>query len=215
MPVGTRGTVKGVEVGLWEETGAQIVLGNTYHLMLRPGEEIVRDIGGLHEFCGWNKPMLTDSGGFQLFSLAQLTKIAEEGAVFRSHIDGRKIELSPERSVAIQEALGADIAMVFDHDRASERGDKIEGAMERRCAGAVLAHAGPRNLRSCRAGRARHTPALRRRTVALDFPGYAISGRRWEEPREMYDCLDAALLRLPVNKPRYLMGADAAGLLEG
>lgn len=224
MPVGTRGTVKGVEVGLLEETGAQIVLGNTYHLMLRPGEEIVRDLGGLHEFCGWNKPMLTDSGGFQLFSLAQLTKIAEEGAVFRSHIDGRKIELTPERSVAIQEALGADIAMVFDHVIALPNArDKIEDAMERTLRWAVR----------CQKAHTREDQAqfaivqgglerdLRQRCAdelaALDFPGYAIGGLSvGEEPQEMYDCLDATLPRLPVNKPRYLMGVGTpADLLEG
>ncbi|MBQ3331808.1 MAG: tRNA-guanine transglycosylase, partial [Thermoguttaceae bacterium] len=98
MPVGTRGSVKGVEVSQLEATGSQIILGNTYHLMVRPGEDTVAQLGGLHKFCGWTGPILTDSGGFQIFSLAKLTKISEEGAVFRSHVDGRQLSLTPERA---------------------------------------------------------------------------------------------------------------------
>ena len=224
MPVGTRGSVKGVEVGLLEETGSQIVLGNTYHLMLRPGEDVVRDLGGLHQFCGWKKAMLTDSGGFQLFSLAQLTKITEEGAVFRSHIDGRKIGLTPERSVAIQEALGADIAMVFDHVIAlpNTRANILD-AMERTLRWAVR----------CQKAHAREDQAqfaivqggleydLRRRCAeelaAMDFPGYAIGGLSvGEESQEMYDCIEATVPYMPENKPRYLMGVGTPqDLLEG
>src|SRR5687768_8273227 len=115
MPVGTVGSVKGMPIDLLSSTGTQIVLGNTYHLAIRPGEDVVASLGGLHRFMAWNGPILTDSGGFQIFSLAQNTKITEQSAVFRSHIDGRLLELSPERAVQIQEALGSDIAMVLDH----------------------------------------------------------------------------------------------------
>ena len=115
MPVGTQATVKGLEVEQLRATGAEMILGNTYHLSLRPGEDVVASLGGLHRFMGWSGPILTDSGGFQLFSLAHLLKVTEEEAVFRSHIDGRLVALSPERAVAIQEALGSDVAMVLDH----------------------------------------------------------------------------------------------------
>lgn len=224
MPVGTRGSVKGVELSLLEGTGSQIVLGNTYHLMLRPGAEIVRELGGLHEFCGWKKPMLTDSGGFQLFSLAQLTKITEEGASFRSHIDGSKFELTPERSVAIQEALGSDIAMVFDHviKLPNER-VKIADAMERTIRWAAR----------CKKAHTREDQAqfgivqggleydLRQKCAdalaEMDFPGYAIGGLSvGEPPQEMYDCIDAVIGHMPANKPRYLMGVGRPeDLLEG
>ncbi len=224
MPVGTRGSVKGVEISLLEATGSQIMLSNTYHLMLRPGAEVVRSLGGLQKFCGWNKPMLTDSGGFQLFSLAKLTKISEEGAVFRSHIDGQKISLTPEKSVAIQEALGSDIAMVFDHvielpnSRAS-----VEDAMERTLRWAAR----------CQKAHTREDQAqfaivqggleydLRRRCAEalaeMNFPGYAIGGLSvGEEPQEMYDCLDAVEPYMPREKPRYLMGVGRPeDLIEG
>ena len=115
MPVGTQASVKGLEVEQLRATGAEMVLGNTYHLSLRPGEETVAALGGLHRFMGWDGPILTDSGGFQLFSLAHLIEVTEQHAVFRSHIDGRLVALSPERAVAIQEQLGSDVAMVLDH----------------------------------------------------------------------------------------------------
>src|SRR5690242_2563696 len=115
MPVGTQGTVKGLTAENLRLTGAQMVLGNTYHLTLRPGERVVEELGGLHGFMGWNGPILTDSGGFQVFSLAQMTRITEDAAIFRSHIDGRLVNLSPEQAVAIQGSLGSDVAMVLDH----------------------------------------------------------------------------------------------------
>jgi len=115
MPVGTVGSVKGLEIDQVRQTGTQMVLGNTYHLTLRPGEKVDEDLGGLHAFTGWDGPILTDSGGFQLFSLAHRTQITEQQAVFRSHIDGRLLELSPERAVEIQQRLGSDVAMVLDH----------------------------------------------------------------------------------------------------
>src|SRR6185295_2269547 len=115
MPVGTQAAIKALTIEQVRSTGAQMILGNTYHLALRPGDDVVRDLGGLHKFMGWDGPILTDSGGFQIFSLAQTAKITEEQATFRSHIDGRLVHLSPERAVEIQEALGSDIAMVLDH----------------------------------------------------------------------------------------------------
>jgi queuine tRNA-ribosyltransferase len=115
MPVGTQGTVKGLTIDLLRATGAQMILANTYHLALRPGAEIVRQLGGLHGFMGWEGPILTDSGGFQIFSLAKITKVTEQAAAFRSHVDGRLMELTPEHAIEIQQALGSDIAMVLDH----------------------------------------------------------------------------------------------------
>src|SRR2546423_354510 len=115
MPVGTQGTVKGVDPGRLRETGAQIILANTYHLTLRPGEQTVAALGGLHTFMGWDGPILTDSGGFQVFSLAERVTVDENGVRFRSHIDGAPVEITPERAVAIQEQLGSDVAMVLDH----------------------------------------------------------------------------------------------------
>jgi len=214
MPVGTRATVKGLEIEQVKETGAQIILGNTYHLTLRPGEEIVRDLGGLHEFMGWEGPILTDSGGFQLFSLAQMTKVNEEGAVFRSHIDGSLLDLTPERSVAIQEALGSDIAMVLDHVVAlPNEQDVIRNAMERSV----------RWAKRCQDAATRENQALfaivqggldpeLRRTCAeqladLEFPGYAIGGLSvGEPPAQMYETIDEVAPVLPQDRPRYLMG---------
>lgn len=115
MPVATQGSVKGLELEQIRATGAQMILSNTYHLALRPGEETVAALGGLHRFSGWTGPILTDSGGFQVFSLGHRNEVSERGVLFRSHIDGRLVELTPERSIAIQEALGSDVAMVFDH----------------------------------------------------------------------------------------------------
>src|SRR5437868_8014429 len=114
MPVGTQATVKGLTPQMVRDAGAQIILGNTYHLALRPGDELVRDLGGLHTFMGWDRPILTDSGGFQVFSLATQVKITDHGAKFRSHIDGAPLELTPERAVEIQQNLGSDVAMVLD-----------------------------------------------------------------------------------------------------
>ncbi len=228
MPVGTLGTVKGVEIGLLEQTGAEMILGNTYHLSLRPGEEIVRSLGGLHQFCGWNGPILTDSGGFQIFSLAKITKIDEQGATFRSHIDGSKIVLPPERAIKIQEALGSDIAMVLDHVVALPNDRKtLEDAMLRtvrwakRCKEAAD-HPYQKQFAIVQGGL---DPELRRRCAEmlaeLDFPGYAIGGLSvGETPQEMYDALDFTLPYMPVEKPRYLMGVGKPedilnGILRG
>lgn len=224
MPVGTQGTVKGVTADQLRATGAQIILGNTYHLALRPGEDVVRDLGGLHKFTGWRGPMLTDSGGFQVFSLAQMAKITEKSATFRSHIDGRKFELSPERSVAIQEALGSDIAMVLDHVIAlPAEGPAIRDACERSIRWAKRSQAA-----ATRSDQAQFAIVqggldvdLRRwcaeQLVALDFPGYAVGGLSvGEPPAEMYRILEGVCPSLPVEKPRYLMGVGTpTDLLEG
>ena len=224
MPVGTRGTVKGVELRQLQETGAEIVLGNTYHLMLRPGEKIVKELGGLHGFTGWEKPMLTDSGGFQIFSLAQLSKITEEGAAFRSHIDGARFQLTPERSVQVQEDLDSDIAMVLDHVVGLPNTRRvIEDAMARTI----------RWAKRCRDAHRLETQTqfaivqggleydLRKicaeELAALDFDGYAIGGLSvGEQPQEMYDCIEAVVPVMPEGKPRYLMGVGRPeDILEG
>jgi queuine tRNA-ribosyltransferase len=214
MPVGTQATVKGLSVEMVRGTGSQMILANTYHLALRPGEEVIQSLGGLHAFSGWSGPILTDSGGFQLFSLAQNTRVTEEGASFRSHIDGDSFELSPERAVAIQEALGSDVAMVLDHVVALPNDPQVvRDATERTI----------RWAHRCRAAQTRGDqalfaivqggldPALRvdcARTLAeLDFPGYAVGGLSvGEEPAEMYRILEATVPAMPPDRPRYLMG---------
>jgi queuine tRNA-ribosyltransferase len=214
MPVGTQATVKGVDPGRLRETGAEMILANTYHLLLRPGPETVAALGGLHTIMGWDGPILTDSGGFQIFSLADRAKIDEQGAVFRSHIDGARIELSPEQAVAVQEQLGSDVAMQLDHVVALPN--------ERE----VIAEAMRRSVRwaeRCRAVATRPDQALfaivqggldaelraesAERLVAMDFVGYAIGGLSvGETPDEMYQTLSVTLPHLPLDRPRYLMG---------
>ena len=223
MPVGTQGTVKGVDPGRLRETGAQMILANTYHLLLRPGAETVAALGGLHRLMGWEGPVLTDSGGFQIFSLAERATIDEQGAVFRSHIDGARVELSPERAIAVQEQLGSDVAMQLDHVVAlpNER-DVVAEAMRRSV----------RWAERCRAAATRPDQALfaivqggldaelraesADRLVALDFAGYAIGGLSvGETPEEMYETLQVTLPHLPRDRPRYLMGVGRpSDLLE-
>ena len=149
MPVGTQGTVKGLPVELIAATGAQMILANTYHLALRPGAEVVAALGGLHQFCGWPGPILTDSGGFQVFSLAENVQVDEHGVTFRSHLDGNPFELTPEKAVAIQEQLGVDVAMVLDHVVAlpGERG-VVRDAAERTIRWAERSLAAPARQRS-------------------------------------------------------------------
>jgi len=214
MPVGTQATVKGLEIEQVRATGAQMVLANTYHLALRPGEEIVAELGGLHRFMGWDGPILTDSGGFQVFSLAAIVDVTEAAATFRSHLDGNLVELSPERAVAIQESLGSDVAMVLDHVVAlpSEPG-LIREATERTIRWAARSQAAHR-----RADQAQFAivqggldPQLRlectERLAALDFAGYAIGGLSvGEPPEEMYRILEQTAPVLPADRPRYLMG---------
>ncbi|HLA85212.1 MAG TPA: tRNA guanosine(34) transglycosylase Tgt, partial [Thermoguttaceae bacterium] len=214
MPVGTAATVKGLEIEPLRATGAQMVLANTYHLALRPGEDVVAELGGLHGFMGWDGPILTDSGGFQLFSLAQMTKVTEEHAVFRSHIDGRLLELSPERAVAIQERLGSDVAMALDHVVAlPNKPEVVRDATERTV----------RWARRCRDAATRPDQALfgivqggldcrlriecAEQLARLDLPGYAIGGLSvGETPEEMYRVLDETTPAMPVERTRYLMG---------
>jgi queuine tRNA-ribosyltransferase len=214
MPVGTLASVKGLEIEQVRATGTQIVLANTYHLALRPGEDVVAALGGLHRFMGWDGPILTDSGGFQLFSLAQMTQVTDQQAVFRSHIDGRRLELSPERAVAIQEALGSDIAMVLDHVVGLPNSDEVvRDATERTI----------RWARRCRDAATRGDQALfgivqggldvqlraecAQRLAELDLPGYAIGGLSvGENPEQMYAVLDATVPAMAADRPRYLMG---------
>jgi queuine tRNA-ribosyltransferase len=214
MPVGTQATVKGVPVEQLRATGAEMVLANTYHLALRPTAERIARLGGLHRFSGWDGPILTDSGGFQIFSLAELGKVTEQHATFRSHIDGRKIELSPERAIEIQELLGSDVAMVLDHVVPLPSPPSIvQDALERsirwatRCLNAAK-----------RSDQARFAIVqggldadLRRQCamalVSMPFEGYAIGGLSvGEPPAEMYRILEATTPHLPHDRPRYLMG---------
>jgi len=224
MPVGTCATVKGLTTGLVKSTGAQIILGNTYHLALRPGSDIVQELGGLQKFMGWEGPMLTDSGGFQLFSLAKLTKINEHGAVFQSHIDGSKMELTPERSVEIQQELGSDIAMVLDHviELPNDRTNIVD-AMERTIRWAkrsrdAHSHDAQVQFAIVQGGLDSELRlACAQQLIDLDFPGYAIGGLSvGEPPAEMYEMLDVTCPALPEQKPRYLMGVGTPiDLIEG
>ena len=214
MPVGTLGTVKGLTVEQVASTGAQILLGNTSHLALRPGEDVVEALGGLHQFMGWDRPILTDSGGFQIFSLAKLTKIDEQKAVFRSHIDGSKLEMSPERSIEIQECLGSDIAMVLDHviGLPAARSD-VKEASDRsiRWAERCLKAATRADQAQFAIVQGGLDEGLRqecaRALCSMDFPGYAIGGLSvGEEPSEMYRIIDATIPELPEDRPWFLMG---------
>jgi len=214
MPVGTQGTVKGLTLDALRATGCQMMLANTYHLALRPGAEVVAALGDLHGFSGWSGPILTDSGGFQIFSLAHNAQVTEEQVTFRSHIDGNLFELSPERAVAIQEALGSDVAMVLDHvvPLPSDAG-LVREATDRTVRWARRAKEAAR-----RADQAQFAivqggldPALRAECAAqlaeLDFPGYAVGGLSvGETPAEMYQVLEATVPQLPADRPRYLMG---------
>ncbi len=214
MPVGTYGTVKAMTVEELVSIGAQIVLGNTFHLMLRPGEKVIRNHGGLHDFMSWRKPILTDSGGYQVFSLGDLRKISEEGVTFRSPINGDKIFLSPERSIEVQKWLNSDIAMVFDECTpypANEEMARISMEMSLRWAKrSKQAHEGSSNalFGIVQGGmhenlRSESAEKLRR----LDFDGYAIGGLSVGEPKgDMLRIMTYTAALLPADKPRYLMG---------
>lgn len=221
MPVGTAGTVKAITQDQLEELGAEVILGNTYHLYLRPGHELIGRLGGLHRFMSWKRPLLTDSGGFQVFSQSRLRTIEEEGVSFRSHLDGSAHFLSPEKSVEIQRVLGADIMMAFDECPAYPLEAKAaRESMER-------------TLRWAR--RSKHTAGLRRedshphgqwlfgigqggthlglrrecirRLVEMDFPGFALGGLSVGEPRgAMLEAVEQSSEDLPEDRPRYLMG---------
>lgn len=214
MPVGTVGSVKAIAPDDLDRLGAEIILGNTYHLMLRPGHERVEQMGGLHRFISWNKPMLTDSGGFQVYSLSKVRKISEEGAAFQSHIDGSRHLLTPERAIEIQESLGADIIMAFDEcppalsDRAY-----LESSLARttrwlgRCVSAwsrersslfgIVQGGLDKELRR------RHAEEI----CAYDLPGFALGGFSvGEAPAAMHEGVADSAPLLPREKPRYLMG---------
>jgi queuine tRNA-ribosyltransferase len=214
MPVGTAGSVKSLSQEDLEGLGARIILGNTYHLMLRPGEQLIGEMGGLHQFISWNRAMLTDSGGFQVFSLSEKRKITEEGARFQSHLDGRYHMLTPERSIEIQETLGADIIMAFDEcPPALADRPYFEASLARttrwldRC---VKAWSRERSslFGIVQGGlhkdlRARHAQEI----CAVDLPGYALGGYSvGEVPEAMHEGVAWSAPLLPKDKPRYLMG---------
>jgi queuine tRNA-ribosyltransferase len=213
MPVGTAATVKAMKPQDVRASGAEIILGNTYHLMLRPGAERIARLGGLHEFMGWERPILTDSGGYQVMSLSELTEVTEEGVAFASHLDGSGHMLSPERSIEIQNLLGSDIAMAFDQlvPATASRGEH-EAAMERSMRWAErskAAFSGSGALFGIQQGgldeglRGRSAEAL----TAIGFDGYAIGGLAVGEGQEaMCRVLDFAAPMLPADRPRYLMG---------
>jgi queuine tRNA-ribosyltransferase len=226
MPVGTQGAVKALTPQHLEEIGASIILGNTYHLMLRPGDELIARRGGLHKFIGWPKPILTDSGGYQVFSLAERRKIDENGVEFRSHLDGTLHVLTPERAVDIQANLGSDIAMVLDECPALpstpeviERSLELTHRWARRCRERFLERRSRSVDKSAALGSAAQFgivqggtfPDLRRKsaelTVSIGFEGYAIGGLSVGEPTEtMYQIVEATTPLLPPDAPRYLMG---------
>lgn len=224
MPVGTLGTVKGLTIDQVVSTGAGLILGNTYHLALRPGSERVERLGGLHKFMGWEGPILTDSGGFQIFSLSGCAKITEQGATFRSHIDGAQLELTPEESIRIQERLGSDIAMVLDHVVAlpAER-SRVEEAMDRstRWAERCLNVASRKEQAKFAIVQGGLDADLRARSAAgltqFPFDGFAVGGLSvGEPPAEMYRVISETTPHLPEDKPRYLMGVGRPiDLLEG
>jgi queuine tRNA-ribosyltransferase len=222
-PVGTQGTVKAVSPEELEEAGASLILGNAYHLYLRPGADVVARLGDLHGFMNWSHPILTDSGGFQVFSLKGLRKIDDDGVTFRSHLDGSEHRFTPESVIAIEEKLGADIIMAFDECARPDDRAYSEQAMER-------TH---RWAKRCREAQTRADqalfgivqggvyPELRRESArfltGLDLPGYAVGGLSVGEPKEqMHAVLDDVVPLLPEDRPRYLMGVGSPeDLFEG
>ncbi|MFD1428985.1 tRNA guanosine(34) transglycosylase Tgt [Lacticaseibacillus mingshuiensis] len=225
MPVGTQASVKTMAPEELDEMGAGVILANTYHLWLRPGPELVEEAGGLHKFMNWNKGILTDSGGFQVFSLAHMRDITEEGVNFKNHIDGAKMFLSPEKAIAIENALGPDIMMSLDEcppffesydyvaksvartSRWAERGLKAHKNPEWQALFGIVQGAGFKNLRQQSA----------KDLVSLDFPGYSIGGLSvGESKEEMNHVLDFTTPLLPETKPRYLMGVGSPdALIDG
>lgn len=215
-PVGTQATVKSLTPRQLERIGASLVLANTYHLYLRPGDEVIQSMGGLHAFMAWDRPLLTDSGGFQVFSLAERRQVDPKGVTFRSHLDGSEHRFTPERAIAIQENLGADIIMAFDecpepYDRAYN-----QAAMERTHAWAERCLAAKTRSDQALFGiiQGGVFPDLRRQSaefiVGLGFPGVAIGGLSVGETKEeMYAILDAVEPLLPADRPRYLMGVGS------
>ncbi|SEK26459.1 queuine tRNA-ribosyltransferase [Carnobacterium iners] len=225
MPVGTLATVKSIAPEELESMGANIILSNTYHLWLRPGEDIVEEAGGLHKFMNWDKGILTDSGGFQVFSLSDLRQIEEKGVHFRNHLNGSKMFLSPEKAIQIQNKLGPDIMMSFDEcppfdesfdyvkksvertTRWAERGLKAHTKPNSQGLFGIIQGAGYKELREQSA----------KELVAMDFPGYSIGGLSVGEPKHsMNEVLEYTTPLIPENKPRYLMGVGTAdSLIDG
>lgn len=224
MPVGTQASVKAMSPDELKQIDAKIILSNTYHLFLRPGAELIARAGGLHRFMNWDRPILTDSGGFQVFSLAGINKIKEDGVEFQSHLDGTKYFMTPELATQVQEKLGSDIAMCFDQCvKPPCTREQAEPAVERTL----------RWAQRCRETHKREDQALfgivqgglfddlralcADRLAAMDFPGYAIGGLSvGESHAEMYRCLDRLMPHMPENKPRYLMGVGhPANIIEG
>ncbi len=225
MPVGTLATVKAMSPEELKQMDAHILLSNTYHLFLRPGHDIVREAGGLHRFMNWDRPILTDSGGFQVFSLSENRKISEEGVEFRSHLNGDRLFISPEKSIEIQNALGADIIMAFDEcPPYPAEYDYVKQSLERttrwaeRC---LKSHARPEDQALFAIVQGGVYEDLRKESAlqltSMDFPGYAIGGLSVGEPkRMMYGMLEQVTPLLPADKPRYLMGVGSPdALLEG
>lgn len=226
-PVGTQATVKAASPKDLLELNAELILSNTYHLYLRPGENIIKELGGLHSFMGWERPILTDSGGFQVFSLSSTRKIDSDGVTFKSHLDGSSHRFTPERSIAVQESLGADVIMAFDECPPPDNYDYVKLSLGRTHNWA----------RRCREAQRRSDQALfgivqggifpdlreesARFLLSLDFPGYAIGGLSvGEEKSDMYAMLDVLKDILPRDKPRYLMGVGTAedlinGIMRG
>ncbi|MBU9720697.1 MULTISPECIES: tRNA guanosine(34) transglycosylase Tgt [Bacillaceae] len=225
MPVGTLATVKTMSPEDLKEMGAKIILSNTYHLWLRPGHEIIKEAGGLHKFMNWDRPILTDSGGFQVFSLSDMRKITEEGVEFRNHLSGEKMFLSPEKAMEIQNALGPDIMMAFDEcPPYPAEYDYMKASVERtsrwaeRCLGA---HQRPHDQGLFAIVQGGEYEELRRQSakdlVSMDFPGYAIGGLSVGEPKDiMNEVLEYTTPLLPHDKPRYLMGVGSPdSLVDG
>jgi len=225
MPVGTQATVKGMSPDELKEIDAQIILSNTYHLYMRPGNELIKEAGGLHRFMNWDRPILTDSGGFQVFSLSDLRNITEEGVTFKSHIDGSRHLFTPELAMKIQNDLGSDIIMCFDecipypceHDYAKRSVERTTRWAER----CKKAHMNPEKQALFGIVQGGVYEDLRvlsaKEIVALDFPGYAIGGLSVGEPaQDMYRMLECTVPHLPEDKPRYLMGVGSPDyLIEG
>ena len=214
MPVGTQATVKAMTSENLQDIGAQIILGNTYHLYLRPGHELIQSLGGLHKFMNWHHPILTDSGGYQVFSMKKLTKVIEEGVTFKSHIDGSSHFISPEKAIEIQKALGADIIMAFDEPTpypsdisTTQNSLQLTTRWAKRCKDALQTE----NQSLFGIVQGGMHPSLRKESAeqitALNFPGYAIGGLSvGEEKYLMNDMTELTAALLPELKPRYLMG---------
>ncbi|MCD9025679.1 tRNA guanosine(34) transglycosylase Tgt [Cohnella silvisoli] len=225
MPVGTQASVKGMSPEELKSLNAQIILSNTYHLFLRPGHELVKEAGGLHKFMNWDRPILTDSGGFQVFSLSEMRKITEQGVEFRSHINGDKLSLTPESATHVQNALGADIIMAFDecppypaeYEYVKQSTDRTSRWAER----CLKAHGRPGDQALFGIVQGGMHKDLRQQSArdltSLDFPGYAMGGLSVGEPKPlMYEMLEETIHLLPADKPRYLMGVGSPdALLDG